>query len=256
MAQQIGRIGPLKRGICPRIGIDQHALRPKSGADRAQVSKPCRMDEQAVKGIAHADPPRLGIDNDVRPLLEICILVEIGIHDTGSGLYARHLGIVPDKIDEPAAPAWNQHIHIAHGSEKLPCGLMGRWEQVDGIRSHAFGDQNLTDQFRDSQIGILRITSALEHTDIAALEAKREHIEGHIRASLINDSDHPERDAHPLDFQAVRPGAAGKDTSKRRRKRGHIADVGCNRLQPPGSQKKTVSEWISLLHPLAVHPVG
>ena len=216
------------------------------------------MDEQAVKGIAHADPPRLGIDNDVRPLLEICILVEIGIHHTGSGLYARHLGIVPDKIDEPAAPAWNQHIHIAHGSEKLPCGLMGRWEQVDGIRSHAFGNQDLSDQFRDSQIGILRITSALEHTDIAALEAKRKHIEGHIRASLINDSDHPERDAHPLDFQAIRPGAAGKDTSERRRKRGHIADVGCNRLQPPGSQKKdfpppscrSPSCWLTGLPPL------
>ena len=95
------------------------------------------MDDQAVEGVAHADPAGLGVGDDADALREVAIGIKIGVDDAGTGFDARDLGIVADKVDETAAATGDDEVHEAVGLQHFLGRFVRGRKQVDGVLRHA-----------------------------------------------------------------------------------------------------------------------
>ncbi len=76
----------------------------------------------------------------------------------------------------------------------------------------------------DRARGAKTFRAAAQDDRIAGLEAEAAGIGGHVRPALVDDADHPERHAHALDAQAVRPRPGFRDRPDRVRQGTHDLD--------------------------------
>ena len=161
------------------------------------------MDDEAVKGVAYAHAPRLGVSNNAYAFLEVSRLVEICIDDSSSCLNAGDLGVVANEIDEAAASARYDEVDVSDSFQQFSRCLVRSRHKVHGIGFNAFFHQYPLDQSHGGAVGRISITAALQQACIAALEAQREHVESDIRPRLVDDSYHSERNAYLLESQPV-----------------------------------------------------
>ena len=125
------------------------------------------------------------------------------MHDPGSRLYDRHLGIVADESDEALATAGDAEVDVAHSLEHGARSLVGEGQQLYGTRIHTMCFQHIFYQFYSCLTRLLSVLAAFEHAGVAALETEGEYIEGDVRACLINHAYHAEGDADAAQVQAV-----------------------------------------------------
>ena len=105
------------------------------------------MDNQTVKGIAHADATGLGITNNRLTHFKVGIPVIIGVDHSGTRFYHRNTCGVPDEVYQSASASWDAEIYIAYGIQHLACCLMGGWQQGDHVRIDTKALQYFMNQF-------------------------------------------------------------------------------------------------------------
>ena len=64
------------------------------------------------------------------------------------------------------------------------------------------------DDGRQRPVGVESLGAAAQDDGVAGLEAQPGGIHGHVRARLVDDADHPQRDPHARDLEPVRPDPA------------------------------------------------
>src|SRR5574344_506656 len=92
------------------------------------------MDDKTIQGIAHTHATGLCIVDNALAHLKVAKLVEVGMHDSRTGLYNRHLGIVAHEINQPSTATGNTYVNISHGIEHLGGCLVCGFQEVDYIR--------------------------------------------------------------------------------------------------------------------------
>jgi hypothetical protein len=116
--------------------------------------------------------------------------------------------------------------------------------------------QHVTNDFHNGTIRTISITPPFQHTGIARLQAERKHIERHIGASLIDDTDNSERHTHLAQPHTIGTNRFANDSSNRRRKQGHITDAFGNVMNALFGQFQSVILRITFIHSRQVVGIG
>ena len=130
------------------------------------------MYEQTVERIAYADATRLGIIDNGTSHLEVALFVKISVHHSGTRLDDRNAGSITYEINQPTSAARDTKINIANSIKHLASSLKGGREQSDDIWINAISLQYLMNELHLLAIAAVSVLAALQHTRIAALEAK------------------------------------------------------------------------------------
>ena len=85
----------------------------------------------------------------------------------------------------------------------LGCSLMRRREQLHHILIDSRRLECATYELHNGAVAVDGVAAPFEHAGAPALEAEREHIKRHIRASFINHPYHPKRYRYLAYFQSV-----------------------------------------------------
>ena len=119
--------------------------------------------------------------------------------------------------DERGPPAWNEHVHEAVGAQER--GGLGVGRVVGDVLRRVCGQAGLgecvTAAVDDRLAGVLRGRAPLEHAGVAGAQAEREGVGRDVGARLVDDGDHPERDAELLDAHARGERATPRDAADR-----------------------------------------
>ena len=87
-----------------------------------------------------------------------------------------------------------------NATRRLPAGVL---HEADGIDGQAGLGQPVPQGRGDDRVGGDGRGGAPQQDGVAGLEAQAGGVAGDVRAVLVDDADHPERDADPLDPEAV-----------------------------------------------------
>ena len=93
---------------------------------------------------------------------------------------------------------------------------MGGWQQRDHGGINAVLPEHLVDHGHAGLVAVNGIASTLQHTGVAALEAEREHVVGHVGTGLVNHADDAEGHAHAAQLQSVGQRLLLRDVSEGR----------------------------------------
>ena len=230
------------------VSIDHHLLLSHLFAECRQVAKAVLMDDETVEGIADRHTTGLGIVDDCLAHLQVTILVEVGVDDTGTRLNDGDAGGIADKVDEFPSTTGNTEVYISHGIEHLTRSLVGGRQQRDDIRADTVFLQDLMNQRHLLTIRAVGILTTFQHTGIAALETEGENVESHIGTGLIYHTNHTEGYRDPAEPQAVGKGLLLGDMSKGGGEGGDITHVGGDTFQTTACQLQTVVERILFRH--------
>ena len=122
----------------------------------------------------------------------------------GAGFDDRNESVVAHHFYKSAAAARYHQIDVAdrlkHLSRRFVVGIE---ERSAVFRKIMFGE-HASNKCNCGLVGVDSIRPALEHAGVAAFQAKRENVERHVRASLIDNADNAERHAHLANVHAVR----------------------------------------------------
>ncbi len=190
-----------------------------------QVGEARGVDDDAVERVADAGAPRLGVEDDAAPHVEVAVLVEVTVHHAGARLDDRHFGVVADKLYQPLAATGNAEVDVVHGGEHLTRCLMRERQQFDGRRVDALLAQHLLDKADARPTRCFGVFSTFQHAGVATLEAQREHVEGDVGPRLIDHAYDAERHTHPPQMEAVGQRLLLQRAAERRGQRGHMTHV-------------------------------
>ncbi len=87
-----------------------------------------------------------------------------------------------------------------------------------------------------------RLGPPAQDCGVAALQTQRRDVGGHVRPRLVDHQDHPERDAHAPDLQAVWPVPHARDLAHRIRQRGHLAQASRHRRDPLAIERQALEQ--------------
>ncbi len=189
--------------VCRTVGIKQHFMVEQGLNQFDEVTQAALVDDKAVEGIAHRDTTCLGIADNLLAHLQVTLLVEIGVDDACTSLDDGDAGGVTHEVDETTSATGNAEVYITHGIEHFARGLMSCWQQGDNVGIDAEVLEYLMDEFDAGLIGEVGIASTFQHAGIAALEAEREYVVGHVRTGLVDHADDAEGYADTMQAQTV-----------------------------------------------------
>ena len=112
-----------------------------------QVTQPVLVNNQTVEGVAHADATCLGIVDNGLTHLQVALLIEIGVDNTGSSLNHRDAGCVADEVNQSASASWYAEVYVANGIQHLASSLMGGRQEGDYIGIDPKALQHFVDEF-------------------------------------------------------------------------------------------------------------
>ena len=216
---------PVQGRVCARIRIDAHLAPAKLRTDGGEIPKPRAVDDKAVEGIADAYPSGLGIIDYKGTFLQVTVLIKIGVADTCTCLDDRYAGVVTHVIDESGTASRDDEVHYADGAKKSIAGLVACRQQGAGSGVNPLAFERGAYYRSDRLVGAERVGPSLEDGNVAASQAEREHIRGHIRPCLVNHAYHSERNADLPDNHTVGAHAAAEFFAQRAWQRGHILHV-------------------------------
>ena len=166
------------------------------------------MHQQRLGRAADSGAPHLGVDDDPQRLVEIGRPIDVDVHDAFEMGEHRHARLALNPLDQAFSPARHDDVERAaealeHLADRLPRGE-GR------ARNRSLGqtgflqarDQAALDGGRRANT----IRAAAQHHSVAALEAERAGVGGHIGPALVDHADDAERRRHALDHEAVGAG--------------------------------------------------
>ena len=240
----------------PSVGKYLNMLFGHVGNKGRQISESAAMDDERVESVAHTHAARLGIGDDAAPHVEVAILVKVGMYHAGTRLDDRHASRVAHKANELFSSTRNAEVNISHSVQHVCRCLMCGGQQAHHIGAYSLLAQHLMNDVDDGSIAAVGILAALEHTGVAALETKREHIEANIRACLVDYANHTERHTHLAQTQAVRQRALRERMAEGRWQRCHMTHVGSNAFKALRGEHQSVIQRVRLVHALQIVGVG
>ena len=162
------------------------------------------MDEQCLKGVAHAGLLGLRIDGEFHGHFEIGLFVDEEVADAVVVLDDRHAGEGNDCLDQAFSAARDDEveplIHAGHGGD---AAAVGEGDELDGMLGQAGFRAAFLEGGGDGEVRVDGLAAAAQDGGVAGLEAERRGIGGHVGAAFENDADGADGNAHLLDADAV-----------------------------------------------------
>ena len=113
-------------------------------------------------------------------------------------------------------------------------------------RNRGFGQAGLLQPVGEAGMDrgrrVKTVRSAAQHHRVAALEAERAGVGGHVRPALVNDADDAERRRHAFDDEAVWAGEGREHPSDRIGQRGDVLEPARDRLDAAGIESEPVDQ--------------
>ena len=202
------------------------------------------MHEQRLGRAADPGAPHLGVDDDLQRLVEIRRPIDIDMHDAFEMGEHRHARLTLNPLDQAFSPA--RHDHVERAAEALQ-HLADRLAGGEGRACNRSLRQTGFLQARD-QAGVDRgrraktVGAAAQHHRIAALEAQRASVSGHIGPALVDNADDPERRRHALDNEAIGTGIGREHTPDRIGQGCDLLEAKRHRLDPSRIEREPVDQ--------------
>ena len=135
-----------------------------------------------------------------------------------------HGGHALERRLQPLAAAGDDEVHDARlGGELGQLVAAAAGHQRHRARRQAGGGGGVGGDGGEHRVGVRGRARAAQHDRVAGLQAQRGGVDGHVRAGLVDDRDHPERDAHAPQLQAVGQRRAVDDLAHGIGERGDLA---------------------------------
>ncbi len=153
------------------------------------------VDEHALERVADAGSRQLAVFDERERHLEVGVLVDIKVADALVVLDDGDLRVLGDEANQALPAARDHEIDEAGQGDEVP-DLIARGRRHDDhrlgrepSRRDGFADEGAERGVRSS--GLL---AAAEQDRVAALDAERGRVDGHVGARLVNHRDDAERD--------------------------------------------------------------
>ena len=200
----------IERGQVPRKPFRRRAVHTffsaKRGREFAQKrGRDSAMHEHGFDRVADAGALRLGVRPRSpwpyrdRRLVDVDDADAVGVFDH------RHARMADDRFDQGFAAARDDQIdvaiHLRHEPHRFAIGLRNEENAISG--QARLGAAPLQ-RFGDRDVGIDRFGAAAQDGRVPGLRAKDSGVARDVRARLVDDPDHADRDAHFGDLEPVR----------------------------------------------------
>ena len=254
--QQGGGVTAFEGGAGARVGIQGDVAVGQPSAQGGKLRQPRGVHDEAVQGVAHAHPARLGVIDDAFALVGVAVFVEVRVADARSRLDDGHERMAAHEVDKSPPAARDDDVHVARGLHQLGGGLVPGGQQGHRVRVDAPARQHGADELHDGLVGVPRVAAALEHAGVARLQAQGCHVEAHVGACLVDDAHHAEGHAHLAQGHAVGAHRLGQHPPQGRGQRGHVAHVGGDALDAFAGEQQAVAQRVGGIHGGQVEGVG
>ena len=202
------------------------------------------MHQQRFGRAANSGSPHLGVDDDLQRLVEIRRPIDVDMHDAFEMGEHRDARLALNPLDQALSPA--RHDDVERAAEALK-HLADRLAGGEGSARNRSLRQTGFLQARD-QAGLdggrraKAVRAAAQHDGVAALEAKRAGVGGHIGAALVDHADDAERRRHALDNEAIGTGVGREHAPDRIGQGGDLLDPERHRLDPSRIEREPVDQ--------------
>ena len=130
--QQLVGIAAFQGIVGIKVCIDYHMALGQRPAKGGEVAEAVSVNQYAVQSIADTDAAGFGIVDDGGTFLRVTISVEEGVADACAGFNDRDGGVLAYKVDEVAAAAGDEQIHVASGIQQFGgCFTVGGQQLYD-----------------------------------------------------------------------------------------------------------------------------
>ena len=164
------------------------------------------VDEQRLGRVADARALDLGVERDSPRHLEVGVVVDVDVAVARRGVHHGHRGRLLERRLQPLAAARDHEVDDALLGRQLgQLGALAALDELDRARRQARLGDGLAHQRRERGVRARRVARPPQHDRVAALQAQRGAIDGHVRPRLVDDRDDAERDP-----QLAKPEAAGE----------------------------------------------
>ena len=157
-------------------------------------------------------PLRLGVDHDRQRLGRVGVGVQVDVAVAAGGDEHGHAGVLEQELLEPLAAARDDDVAGARGRRR---SRPARRASPRAGSTASSGSPAATRPSRTQRSSTAfvraRARRAAQQAGVAALEAQAGHVDGDVRARLVDDEQHAERHAHLLHVEPVRQPPAADD---------------------------------------------
>ena len=166
------------------------------------------VDEQRLGRVADPGPVDLRVEGDPPRHLEVGVGVHVDVAVAGRRVHDRHRRDLLQRLLQPLAAARDDQVDQALRGRQLRELLAIAGQQLDRRRRQAGLGQRLADERRQRRVRALGVARAAQHDRVAALQAERGAVDGHVRARLVDHGDDAERHPQLAQLEAARQRAA------------------------------------------------
>ena len=199
------------------------------------------MHQQRLGRVAHAHPLAFRVHGQPLGHLGIGRAIDVDVAIAGKMLDDRHAGFFAHAADEALAAAGNGHVdRLGHAEQLAHGGAIGRGDQLHGVGRQPGLGGGRGQQIGDRAIRVGRFLAAAKDDGIAALDADRRRVGGHVGPRFVDEEDHAQGDADLLYFQAVGPNRRGDDFADGLRQHGDFFQGRGHGLNPRGGQAEAI----------------
>ncbi len=178
----------------------------------------------------------------------------------GSGVEDRHLGHLLERRLQPLPAARNDQVdEVALASQLAELLATAAGDGLD----RALGERSLpdrpADELDEDRIRGGRRARTAKDGGVAALQAQRRCVDGHVRPRLVDDRDDADRDASVLHLDAAFERPPLEQLADRVLEGDHRLDPDCHRLDPLGVEPEPVEQGVvepGIAAGIEVDPVG
>ena len=188
-----------------RAASDLHALLVEPLEHlREQTGGGLRVAEQGLERVAHRHLTDLRIAHDVRGHLQVGARIE---EDVADALIVREHGnprLVRDLADQPRPTPRNQQVQVpVHLQEMVDGVAIGGGEDLHAVLGQPDVAGGRPQLLAQRTVRVEGLGAPAEDHGIARLHAERGRVHRHVGPRLVDDADHPQRDAHAPHPKAV-----------------------------------------------------
>ncbi|MNE12049.1 hypothetical protein D3C80_1048290 [compost metagenome] len=241
-------------GLGGRFGLDDRPgalaatqfdalLLEAAGHFRQEALGHLLVDQQRFHGATDAVAVGLGVERHAPGLVQVGVLADVDVADTVQVLDHRHASIAADAFDQATATARHDDVdEFRHADQRAHGFAVGSLDHLHHGCRQAGGGQATLDAGGDGAVGVDGFGAATQDGRVTRLQAQAGGIDGHVRARLVDDPDHPQRRAHLANLDTRWAVAHVADGTDRVRQAGHLAQAGDHAVDTRRGQRQAVEQ--------------
>ncbi len=203
-----------------------------------------RVEQHGLGSTTDTGAAELGVEHDLARHVHVGRSVHVDVAIALQVTDHRHARLLLDACDEVLASARHDDVDVVgHALEHVADGLaVLRRDQLDARQRQARRTQAFLEAGVDGPARCRALRAAAKDHRIGGLEAQRPGVRRHVRPALVDDADHAERHADPLDAQPVRPLPLGQDAPDGIRQGRDLLQARRHRLQAARVEAQPVEQ--------------